>query len=70
MWCIEEVPTANFCVPNHGVFYCLGCPVNFYYGVKPFGAERKAPLTKVGVEKIKLGGNNLACRFAGLQVPT
>ena len=46
---VPDVTTANFCAPNQDICYRLGCPDNFHFGVKPFGAEKMAPLTKIGV---------------------
>ena len=46
-------------MPNQGVFLHV-CLVNFCFGVESFSAEKMDPLTKIGMEKMPLSGNNLA----------
>ena len=50
-------------MPNGSVNFWLGCPVNFYFDVEPFGAEKIALQIKINLKNTPLIGKNLAWKI-------
>ena len=57
----DFVKLPKYCAPNQDAFfYNFACPVNLYFGVKPFGAEKMTPRPKLVWQKIPLRGKYFA----------